>query len=498
MRVRMLRTLSVGLVLMFGAAGSIANGETSARAAHGSHRAFSAPLRIPRVIKPHRGKITLPARPSGVSIFPGPKTPMWTFGGSFPGPTIVTRSGRKVRVRVVNELPRSAESITVHLHGGHHRSVDDGQPTRYLIPRGRARTYTYPLVTDGSPSRGALLWYHDHRMGVTGRDIWKGLAGMFVVRDRLDRRLSLPKNRYDVPLMITDRTFDERNHLPYPSAADTDPPGDFAVGDHVLVNGVPQPYFKVADRRYRLRILNASNFTSYNLRLGDDRPFTQVGTGQGLLPQPVKRDRILLGPAQRVDVVVDFNGLLGERVVLESVPRPPTEVGTGSPATSIMQFRVVRDAEDPSRVPADLRPLPGWVENAPEIPDRMWAFGLGTDAGGATAWTINGQTFDPNRIDAEVERDSIETWELVNTTTNVSHLIHMHGVPFVALARNGQSPPEWERALDDTFRIDPGERLSVAAKFADYTGTYVLHCHMLEHEDHGMMAQFKVIPPSSE
>jgi FtsP/CotA-like multicopper oxidase with cupredoxin domain len=220
----------------------------------------------------------------------------------------------------------------------------------------------------------------------------------------------------------------------------------------------------------------------------------QIGTGQGLLPAPVEREQILLGPAQRVDVVVDFRGLLDERVELESVPRSSTEIGTGSLSAPIMQFRVVRDSRDRSKVPNHLRMLPKWVDRAPEMPDRLWTFGLGPDPDGETAWTINGQTFDPERIDADVERGSVETWDLVNTTTNVSHLVHMHGVPFVLLERNGQTPADWERALDDTFRIDPGERLSVAAKFTDYTGTYVLHCHMLEHEDHGMMAQFRVVP----
>ncbi len=462
------------------------------RASHRPVRRFSVPLPIPKVIRADGGRLTIQARAASLRIFRGEKTRAWTYGGTFPGPTIKARSGRRIRVRFVNKLPRRVGSISTHFHGDNHSSKDDGQPTRYLIPRGRGRTYTYPLTFDGRPERAAFLWYHDHRMGTTGRNIWKGLAGMFVLKDRFERRLPLPKGRYDVPLMLTDRSFDDRNRMPYPESAHNPPPADAAVGDHVLVNGAPAPFFKVRSRRYRLRILNASNFSVYNLRLDNGPSLVQVAGGQGLLPRPVRRESILLGPAQRAEVIVNFRGLRGERIVLESVPRLGNNSGTQAWVGPVMQFRVGRHGSDPTRVPRQLRPRPRWVGEAPEMPSMTWAFGRGIDLSGRQAWTINGRTFDSERVDTEVELGSIETWEFANVS-NVSHLVHLHGVPFAVLWRNGSPPPPWEAGLEDTVQLDPGEVVRVAAKFPDYTGPFIIHCHMLEHEDHGMMAQYEVV-----
>ncbi|MGH2729242.1 MAG: multicopper oxidase family protein, partial [Actinomycetota bacterium] len=169
-----------------------------------------------------------------------------------------------------------------------------------------------------------------------------------------------------------------------------------------------------------------------------------------------------------------------------------TVSGTQALVGPIMQFRVGRDVSDSSRIPEEFRPRPRWVSHAPSIPDMTWVFAQGVDGAGRSAWTINGQTFDPERVDAEVELDSIETWELINTS-NVSHLVHVHGVPFAVLGRNGSSPPLWEEGLEDTVMLDPRDHVTIAARFPDYAGTFLIHCHMLEHEDHGMMAQFEVI-----
>ncbi len=258
------------------------------------------------------------------------------------------------------------------------------------------------------------------------------------------------------------------------------------------MNGVPEPYFKVKARRYRLRLVNASNFTAYRLRLTNGKELTQIGTGQGLLPTPVRRGAIFLGPSQRAEVIVNFRGLPGERVVLESVPRPQSEPRTGTKAADVLQFRVGDRARDGSQVPDRLRPLPKWVAKAPLLPSKVWDFGLGVDENtGGTAWTINGRTFDHDRVDAEVPKGSVQTWQFVNTS-NTTHWVHQHGVPFVVLSRNGEAPPAWEAGLEDTIPADPGENVVVASKFSDYTGRYVLHCHMIEHGDHGMMAHFKV------
>ena len=195
-------------------------------------------------------------------------------------------------------------------------------------------------------------------MAQTTRNNWLGLQGMFLVTDPWTKRLGLPTGRYDLPLMVSERTFDANNQLvpvmPHmmPMTGPMAPPNDATVGDRILVNGRFAPYVNVATHRYRLRLLNTSPFTAYDFTLSDGRPFVQVGTGNGLLPKAVVRQDILLGPAQRADVVVDFRGELGTDVVLQSVPRtnaPPG--GAGSPSAQLMQFRVRGQAADRSSLP---------------------------------------------------------------------------------------------------------------------------------------------------
>lgn len=350
---------------------------------------FDQPLTVPEVVRDDHVRIR--ARAAKVQMLPsGPKTPLWTFGGTYPGPTIRRPAGRFTQVTVVNDLPRRAGATTLHLHGDHHASKDDGQPTRYLIRKGRQRTYDYPLTYDGRPEPSSFFFYHDHRMDRTSRNNWRGLQGMFIVDDAKDAGLRLPRGKRDLPLLVTDRSFTQRNRLTNPfsdAARHTDhhgqmawrgpkaPPNDATVGSRILVNGRVTPYQRVSATRYRLRLLNGSNFSADNFSLSDGRPFVQIGTGSGLLPKPVVRQNILLGPAQRADVVVDFAGESGQDVVLASVPR--TEEGTGSREAPIMQFRVRGTAKDPSRVPATLGSVPRL--DAPTKIAQTWDFGLGGD-----------------------------------------------------------------------------------------------------------------------
>ncbi|MGH8968026.1 MAG: multicopper oxidase family protein, partial [Actinomycetes bacterium] len=306
---------------------------------------FVQPLVLPPTERTAR--IRIPVRQAGVRVMPtGPLTTMWTYGGTYPGPTIVRPTGHDTKVRFVNRLPSRAR-LTVHLHGDHHRYQDDGQPARFLIRKGKGRTYDYPLRDNGRPERGAFLWYHDHRMDATTRNNWRGLQGMFIIKDRWTQRLGLPTGRYDVPLMVSERSLDANNQLVpvmthmMPMTGPMAPPNDATVGDRILVNGRYSPYLDVGTHRYRLRLLNTSAFTTYDFALSDGRPFVQIGTGNGLLPKAVVRQDILLGPAQRADVVVDFRDALGKDVVLESVPRLNAPPGAaGSPSAQIMAFRV--------------------------------------------------------------------------------------------------------------------------------------------------------------
>lgn len=468
---------------------------------HPGTQKFPLPLKLPPVQT--GSHITIPVKRAWERVLPtGPETRMWTYGGSYPGPTIKRPAGKDTKVTFVNRLPRKAGSVTVHFHGDHHKWNDDGQPDRFLIKHGARRTYDFPLTDHGKPETEATDYYHDHRMNLTAHNNWMGLQGMFLVHSKREQSLPLPSGKYDVPLFVSDRSFTTSNQLKPPVTGlhrsstgimgPMAPPGDATVGNRFLVDGRVAPHLAVAQHRYRLRLLNGSDFQSYNFALSDGRPFVQIGDGSALLPHPVVRQSILLGPAQRADVVVDFAGELGQKVLLQSIPRenrPPSGIGT--PTASLMQFRVTSKADDHTKVPHDLGSVP--PIKAPAKPSFTWTVALKGDTTTGTFWTINNHPFDPRRVDVEVPLGATRTW-LIRNVSPVTHYIHLHEEQWHTLLRDGKKPPPYERGLEDTWRLDPGESVEVAAKFTDYTGVFMFHCHMLNHEDDGMMAQFAVVP----
>jgi FtsP/CotA-like multicopper oxidase with cupredoxin domain len=293
--------------------------------------------------------------------------------------------------------------------------------------------------------------------------------------------------------MIVDRSFDRHNQLTNPFT-NRRPPADGIEAHSVLVNGVHLPHHRVSAQRYRLRVLNASQFRSYNLFLSNGAPLVQIGTDSGLMPRPLRRGEVMIAPGERVELVVDFASAAGESVELRSGPRHGARnpLGARTYVGALMQFRVdSRHLPDRTRVPRKLRPLPAWTKRASRKPDRTWEIAIGGLF--KTTWLINGRTFNPARADARPKLGSVETWEIVNRT-NVAHVMHMHLTDWYLLARDGRRPPPWEDCLKESFLLYPHERIRVAGHFADYTGKFVIHCHMLDHEDHGLMAQFQVVP----
>ncbi|HEU4944535.1 MAG TPA: multicopper oxidase family protein [Solirubrobacterales bacterium] len=462
-------------------------------------------------------RLTIPIREAEVQAVPGRPTRMWTYGGTFPGPTIRRPAGHRTEVTFLHELPRSAGELTVHLHGGHNRTQFDGQPggltpsharslycdiPRGLSPRqsgndlllepGGRRTYVYDLTEDGRPERAAFQWYHDHRLDHTARNIWRGLAGMWIVDDEFEASLPLPDGDRDLPLMIADRSFGGDNQLTDPFT-NRRPPSDGVSARTVLVNGAHLPHHRVSAQRYRLRILNASHFRPYNLHLSNGASLIQIGTDSGLMPKPVRREQVFIGPGERVEVVVDFGAVAGEAVELRSAPRHGARhpLGAHPYVGALMQFRVdSRRRPDRTRVPRRLRPLPAWTQRVSRQPKHTWEIAIGGLF--ETTWLINGRTFNPARADAHPKLGTTETWEIVNRT-DVAHVMHLHHTDWYLLARNGRKPPPWEDCLKETFFVYPRERILLAGHFADYTGKFVVHCHMLDHEDHGLMAQFEVV-----
>lgn len=428
---------------------------------------FATPLSFPPSTT--SSNVAISIQTACLPILPGPCTNLWTYGGSFPGLTIRRPTGQTTQVTFTNNLPIEAGEMTVHNHGNHSSPENDGRPDEFLINRFTSRTYTYGHVEDGQNERGTTQFYHDHRMDVTARNVWMGLAGLYILDDAADPA-SLPSGQFDVPLAIADRLFDANNQIPYVFNAAG------VTGDKILVNGAYHPYLEVGDRKYRFRILNASNARIYDFVLSTGGPFVQIGTESGLLPASVERTVMRAGPAERLDVVVDFAGRLGQTVYLRDA----------ASGMDILQFRVTQDLTDNSSIPGALRALP-----AIGVPTRTRTFVFDKTDG---HWTINGLRFDPNRVDALPVLGTTESWIFQNPT-GAPHTVHLHGIDQQCVSRNGGPCFPYE-TMKETWLLGPGETIEVKLKFTDYTGRYVFHCHMIEHEDDGMMSQFEVVQPS--
>jgi spore coat protein A len=472
-------------------------------------RPYQLPLVIPPILQPVRREAgadhyEIVQKAARVEILPGVQTEIWGYNGIFPGPTIVSRSGRATVVRHRNELP---VPVVVHLHGGRTPAADDGYPTDLLNPVGGVvehhqhgsadirtgqREYRYPLQ-----QRASTLWYHDHRMDFTGASVWRGLAGFHLVHDAEDDALPLPRHERDLPLMITDRAFDADGSLLYPSLDPTlRMPGVTAkygtgvLGDVILVNGVPWPVAEVAAVRHRLRLLNGSNARRYRLKLDPPPPggggLVQIGTEGGLLESPVRHDAIEIAPAQRYDVLVDFGGYAVGQVV-----RLVNEFGSGGTA-QVLEFRIARSGKDDTRVPERLSEITR-LDPAGAEATRLMRFqhdkvrtmdGMEMDG-----WTVNGHPFSPDFVHAQVRLGSVEVWHL---RSDFHHPVHLHLAPFQVLARGNGGPGPYDLGWKDTLDLRPAEQATIITKFDGYRGRYVFHCHNLEHEDMAMMANLLV------
>ncbi len=463
-----------------GASSGYDNGALRTRKPH-VLAAFSVPLPIVPTLAPTSSDATtdyydVVMRVGQKEIIPGTLTTIWGYNGIYPGPTIRAQRGRTVVIRQVNNLP---ESMSVHLHGGHTPSVSDGLPTDLIGP-GATKAYKYP---NNQPA--ATLWYHDHAIDTTGRHIFMGLAGFYLISDEASSILPLPSTENDVALLIQDRLFNTDGSLNYPLTDATIRTG--VIGDTLLVNGAIQPYFQVARRKVRFRILNGSNARTYKLALSTGDPLVQIASDGGLLSAPVSRDSITIGSGERIEVVIDFAQYqLGASVILKNLD-------TTSPAIpDIMRFDVVRDEVDTSSIPKKLRPLRRIAESSATM-DRSFTMQQTLEKG-RYLWTINGLLYDPDRVDAMPQLNATEIWTFQNNSGE-THPMHIHDIQFQILDINGVPPAPGDDGMKDTVLVpNGGGRVRVIGTFTDYVGAYISHCHKIEHEDHAMMFNFTVQP----
>ncbi|WP_424232424.1 multicopper oxidase family protein [Actinophytocola sp.] len=409
----------------------------------------------------------LPIGHTDVDIIPGLRTPAMTYGGQFVGPTIRARTGRPAKVTFANQLTQPAN---VHLHGGHVPQASDGHPMDLIAPGG-SREYQYP-----NSQRGATLWYHDHTHGLEADHVYRGLHGFYLIEDPAERRLDLPSGECDVPIMLRNAQFDETGAFVF---------GATETRTTILVNGKSQPYFPVAPRKYRFRLLNSALKHVFALHMGG-ATMTKIASDGGLLPAPIEVDELAISSGERVEIVVDFAAHRGGG---------PLYLYDGD--TPILRFDVAPNrVRDRARVPDRLRTLP---ELGTATVERTVTMGFVDMSVRPPVGHVNGLPFDPNRVDVQVRQGATEIWNVVNADMDPAflfdHPFHMHLVQFQVIGRDGGAPGPDDVGLKDTVYVAPKGSVRVQVTFdTPYTGKYVYHCHYLEHSALGMMATMEVVP----
>lgn len=474
---------------------------------------FSKPLAIPPILAPvSSGGVDhyeLTAAASATDFLGGTRTPTYGYNGlSYLGPTIRLTRGQPAQVTIHNQLPPDppamAEAMgmgdmgpmpgatSLHLHGLAVASTADITPSLgdpALMPGGSA---SGSVFTPDQP--GATLWYHPHPHMDTGRQVYLGLAGLMILDDPAEAALGLPSSYGvdDLPLIVQDRRFQADGAFDYLSR-----PEDMEgmLGDHILVNGVESPFATVAATRIRLRLLNGSNRRSYLFAMSDGRAFQQIATDGGLLPAPATVTEVMVPPAGRAEVVVDFSGDAEKTLFLVSRAFPTPAAGDGDEAGTrlkegaafpVMQFRVgAYRASLP--LPAHLATLPALDASLVTV-HRQFDLERGADD------TINGRLFDMGRVDASVKAGAWEVWTVTNYATDLAHPWHVHGLQFRVLDRSTGPLAPNDQGWKDTVRVAPGETVRMLMHFDRQDGLYMFHCHILEHEDMGMMGLYEVKP----
>lgn len=422
---------------------------------------------------------------------------------SYLGPTFRVQQGQRVRITFKNELPVPSG---IHWHGLLVPERMDGHPRDHVAS---GETYIYDFVVQ---NRAGTYWYHPHPDRTTGGQVYRGLAGLFIVSDEEEAALPLPRDEQDISLVIQDRMIDDAGRLVYggndPVRGATDE-GFYGnghtqsmgmTGNQILVNGQPDYAVATATAAHRIRVLNGSNARTYVLAWSDQSPLTVIGTDGGLLEAPVERPYVILGPAERVELWADFRTAEADsEIALISYA-----MGGGDPFL-IARFSFNRAASESLSLPERLTQFaPLTLRDAinGEIPRT---FQLGASQ---ASWSINGRTFELEGVadDERVQLNTAEVWEFINDGSGggmlMSHPMHIHGVQFRVIERQmpGTDPENWasiqagyvDDGWKDTVTVMAGERVKVLMRFAAHAGLYLLHCHLLEHEDFRMMRNFLI------
>jgi spore coat protein A len=535
----------------------------AARAESPALAPFVDPLPIPPVLTGPTHSLT--ADPSLHRFHTDlPESYVWGYNdgvkksGGYLGPTIEMQKSSTTTVSFTNNLHESHPYIPIaqtapdgspfpgvaergngpriltHMHGGFVTGTSDGNPyaTQNEYEFGQTQSATFP-----PHPRATMLWYHDHALGMTRLNVYAGLAAFIRMRDQYDtgtepNPLGIPGGKYEVPIVLQDKSFSADGQLFYSETATWIP--EF-FGDTPVVNGAVQPYLEVEPRKYRLTFLNGSQARFYHLRLSNGQPFYQIGSEGGMFNKPVRVSSILLLPAERADVIVDFGGLAGQDLVLNNLPLPAGVVSPAEPdLPNLMQFRVRGTATTPGpqSIPKTLAGGSMAMAGGPIVEKRYITLEEQLDDDDEPVrLVINGRTFE-EPVDEAPRVGTVEEWWFVNISAD-THPIHMHLTNFQVMGRTRLDsaayaaaleaarqagttlpnntidptpfllgpevlPPRNEKGWKDTVGAHPDQVTRIRQRFdlpagASTPQNYVYHCHILEHEDNDMMRPFRVV-----
>ncbi len=455
--------------------------------------AFSAALPVPPVLEAETAAdgtkvYSMTAREGVREFFPGASTETAGYNGSYLGPTILVRRGDRVRFRIKNELE---DATSVHWHGAHVPAEMDGGPHQGIET---GAVWSPEFLID---QEAATLWYHPHLIPTTAEQVYRGLAGLFIIEDEHSDSLDIPSEygTDDIPLIVQDRKFDRDGTFAYGPGMPEIMHG--YQGNVVMVNGAIQPYLDADKPLIRLRLLNGSNSSIFRFRFEDGVSFAQIASDGGFLGKAVAMENIILSPGERAELLIDFGGRKRNDTV-----DLLAETSSGE-EYRILRFRMKKSFTADASGAIDYgSPLNSIEKIPPGEASRERRFVMSSMGPGGRL-TINGKRMDMGRIDERVSLGSTEIWTIENGSgmggrmgmMNTPHSFHVHDGQFQILDINGAAPPPGEAGWKDTVLLWPGDRIRIIKRFEDFTGIYMYHCHLLEHEDAGMMGQFEVLSP---
>ena len=453
-------------------------------------------------------EIAMVIKNSTHEFFEGIKSETRGFSQSYLGPTIRLYQGEQTRISFKNQIE---DATTVHGHGLHVNGDVDGGPQGEIAP-GTAKSVTLRITQEAGTS-----WYHPHLMGKTAEHVHSGLAGLYIIEDENSQTLPLPKayGLDDIPLIVQDRSFVDGKMRPY--TVNNNALMDGLREETLIVNGTVNPRHTVPAGWVRLRLLNASNARFYRFFFAEDAPFYKIATEGGFLNKPVEITEITMAPGERNEIMVDLSNKKTAALMAEFLSADPegidfeaaeglldmgeylsTFIPQNNPVQRAVELITDASLPAPGVLPDALNDIDFYTPDDKQKAvkrDLVLEMDMAEDNGPIgpdNMFTINGRSMDMDTVNARVGRGSLELWTI--TAEMMPHPFHVHGVSFQILTHNGQPPLEADRGWKDTVVVTaaPTEILMRFNHIATDQYPYMFHCHVLEHEDTGMMGQFTV------